>query len=610
MNPIQSLYEQNNFDNNNAHFYTPPPPQPPAEANSSKRMKKDRACDLCRRKKVKCNFDFMNPENQCTSCVNYHKLCTFNEAAKKRGPPKGYVEKLETRLKRIESTLTNIAQAGNLPPELLTEILDNPTEQSTSCNKKKDKKKTGKQKEKDETDIQHVVPEDPNRSLSYLGSSSGFYMLNRLFSQSSHPAFRDANIFSQSLDGDKDDMLTIRPQFENFIPPKKVPDWKPPPKELVDHLVTLQVFYTFKYPITNYRPRCFLCKLSSRYKPGPSTTYCVNLSCDLSIHKTTDILQPNIQTIQIILLFTSNGEKWELESQHWVLTSIAVKMAQDLGLHRSNTNNNCISKKDMESKKRLWWSIVCVDRWVSASLGRPLTISDADCDVGYPDSEGTKYSFFLQMIKLSCILGEVLRSICSPRSRVLSEKGVDLEQVSSNLELLLQEWKYSLPADLKFTDEELSRISRGGRLFLCYYTIFLIIKRPILAISSSASVTLPPECQNAIDVLVHLLDAIDITHLLCGWSLSNFQNDHLESTFKRFHLKLAEFIKNRSIVPFLDALSKALDQVDDSSEADGEDVVSRTTNAITSNQPYLWNMSNNIEWEEMVKLLAETGYQS
>jgi hypothetical protein len=65
------------------------------------------------------------------------------------------------------------------------------------------------------------------------------------------------------------------------------------------------------------------------------------------------------------------------------------------------------------------------------------------------------------MVKLSCILGDVLRSICSPRSRILAEKGVGLEQVSSNLELLLQEWKYSLPADLKFTDEELSRISRG-----------------------------------------------------------------------------------------------------------------------------------------------------
>jgi hypothetical protein len=44
-----------------------------------------------------------------------------------------------------------------------------------------------------------------------------------------------------------------------------------------------------------------------------------------------DMLKPDIQTIQMILLYTSNGEKWELESHHWVLTSIAVKMVNYIG---------------------------------------------------------------------------------------------------------------------------------------------------------------------------------------------------------------------------------------------------------------------------------------
>jgi hypothetical protein len=146
--------------------------------------------------------------------------------------------------------LTNIAQSGSLPPEILNEILDNPTKESTS--KGNNKKNPGKQKEKQsesesekekekekEINIHPPVPDDPSKSLSYLGSSSGYYMLNKLFSQSSLPAFRDASVFSQSLDGDKDDMMALRPQFESTTPSRKEIEWKPPPKELIDHLVTL-----------------------------------------------------------------------------------------------------------------------------------------------------------------------------------------------------------------------------------------------------------------------------------------------------------------------------------------------------------------------------------
>jgi hypothetical protein len=92
---------------------------------------------------------------------------------------------------------------------------------------------------------------------------------------------------------------------------------------------------------------------------------------------------------------------------------------------------------------------------------RPLTISDADCDVEYPDPEDTKYLYFIEMVKLSCILGDVLRSICSPRARVLSEKGMGLEKWSHNLEQLLLEWREALPADLKLTNDELDRVSRA-----------------------------------------------------------------------------------------------------------------------------------------------------
>jgi hypothetical protein len=98
--------------------------------------------------------------------------------------------------------------------------------------------------------------------------------------------------------------------------------------------------------------------------------------------------------------------------------------------------------------------------FITYLLNRPLTISDADCDVEYPDTQDTKYTLFVYMVKLSCILGDVLRALCSPRARLMSEKGVGLENISKNLEKRIIEWKTSLPPDLNLTDDELARIGR------------------------------------------------------------------------------------------------------------------------------------------------------
>lgn len=96
---------------------------------------------------------------------------------------------------------------------------------------------------------------------------------------------------------------------------------------------------------------------------------------------------------------------------------------------------------------------------LSLSIGRPLTISDADCDVEYPDAEDTTYALFTHLVKLTCILGDILRALCSPRARIMSSKGSALENISRNLEKMLLEWKRNLPDDLNLTDKELSLIS-------------------------------------------------------------------------------------------------------------------------------------------------------
>lgn len=73
------------------------------DVNEAKRRRIARACDMCRKKKIKCDGKLP----ACTHCINYKTDCVFTQVEKKRSPPKGakYIEGLENRLGRMESLL-------------------------------------------------------------------------------------------------------------------------------------------------------------------------------------------------------------------------------------------------------------------------------------------------------------------------------------------------------------------------------------------------------------------------------------------------------------------------------------------------------------------------
>ncbi|KEY69899.1 hypothetical protein S7711_06454 [Stachybotrys chartarum IBT 7711] len=73
------------------------------ESSEAKRRRIARACDMCRKKKIKCDGKMPS----CTHCVNSKTECVFTQVEKKRTPPKGakYIEGLENRLGRMEHLL-------------------------------------------------------------------------------------------------------------------------------------------------------------------------------------------------------------------------------------------------------------------------------------------------------------------------------------------------------------------------------------------------------------------------------------------------------------------------------------------------------------------------
>ncbi|GAA5812897.1 hypothetical protein MFLAVUS_006357 [Mucor flavus] len=606
-----------------------------------------------------------------------------DRASKKRGPPKGYVEGLESRLKRMEKLLMNIAtNNGNLPNETSKtaqsaeqsraaasadsdSVGEDYSHASGSDTKEDDDEEQEQDAEEAEMEAYKTAcKQRGDEPFSYVGSSSGIYLLSRLFPKENSILRPDASeVLPRPLEGHEDDLMIARfngDNLDNFGFGRKYDaDWKLPPKELTDYLVYMY-FKRFNpiLPIIdqdqfyeNYKKKSYhstfiaiimtLCRVTCRllkkddalvkkYKIDRGSLY-HDISKQLDRNFDLDFLEPKIETIQVLLLNAANAAKWGLESTDWITTSIAVKMAQDLGLHRANTQHEGIPKKDTEAKKRLWWSAYVIDRVVCASLGRPLTISDADCDVEYPDAEDSTYAQFTHLVKLTCILGDILRALCSPRARIMSSKGAALENISRNLEKMLLEWKQNLPDDLNLTDKELSLISGkqmnpelqtklnggAGKLRLAYCAVYLLSKRPFISMGTEndSNVKMPNECQETLKTAVELFEVIDPTNLLCFWSISTFclsqtqinidantiaESKSLSERFQQRHRALEDYITEKSLIPFLSMLSKVI--------ADDEPAQNKNDEAIIDQQTSLWSASSGIEWQEMVKLLSETGY--
>jgi hypothetical protein len=71
--------------------------EPPSEAHLAgpelpprKRSKVSRACDECRRKKIKCDAVSESGETPCSNCTRSNARCLFSRVPQKRGPSKGY----------------------------------------------------------------------------------------------------------------------------------------------------------------------------------------------------------------------------------------------------------------------------------------------------------------------------------------------------------------------------------------------------------------------------------------------------------------------------------------------------------------------------------------
>jgi hypothetical protein len=69
------------------------------------------------------------------------------------------------------------------------------------------------------------------------------------------------------------------------------------------------------------------------------------------------------------------------------LGGLIVRMTFQIGLHRCPVRYASFTTEDIQLRKRLFWTVYCLDRHLCQSLGLPLGIRDDDIDVCYLDLE-------------------------------------------------------------------------------------------------------------------------------------------------------------------------------------------------------------------------------
>ncbi|KAF9012001.1 fungal-specific transcription factor domain-containing protein [Cyathus striatus] len=196
-------------------------------------------------------------------------------------------------------------------------------------------------------------------------------------------------------------------------------------------------------------------------------------------------------------------------AQAWTYIGMAIRMAQDLGMHRSadgwarvDLGGRLFGNWELCERKRIWYGCVIMDKYVSTYIGRPLMIFERDFDTLMPsdndDEEqedwclhpsdclngqqgpgvpGRTISCFNASSSLSGILSMIVQGIYAVRP--VSSRHAE----SKVLEGLLDKWYIELPEHLRYepgSSKLPTPVPHVLTLHMQYWCAVLLLHRPFI----------------------------------------------------------------------------------------------------------------------------------
>ncbi|PVH79625.1 hypothetical protein DL98DRAFT_572445 [Cadophora sp. DSE1049] len=162
---------------------------------------------------------------------------------------------------------------------------------------------------------------------------------------------------------------------------------------------------------------------------------------------------PYIDTVEIMLLHVLYHMQLGKGGYAWMLTGIAIRIAEAIGLHRRSPIDLDLGEDQVKRRSQLWWVAYSLDSFNSSTQGRPTAISDLSTDteafsvaLGDQASEGGKRPS-LQLYYWNVTLSQIRNRFCVG----LSTYGTMATRLDalSELDSSLLSWRDSIPLDYR-----------------------------------------------------------------------------------------------------------------------------------------------------------------
>ncbi|KAL2820921.1 fungal-specific transcription factor domain-containing protein [Aspergillus cavernicola] len=182
--------------------------------------------------------------------------------------------------------------------------------------------------------------------------------------------------------------------------------------------------------------------------------------------------------IQCLLLMAQYLQSTDSAHQCWIVTGLAIRNAQSMGLHLPQTIARLQSPQDQQLARKIWHGCVLMDRVISMTFGRPAMISKASCgsvplpatideeyiasapgvEASQPADQPSMMAFYAKSLELYEILNDVLLSLYKPAPEESPEDIYDFyfnretseaELTVFELDRALTKWTRSLPPHLR-----------------------------------------------------------------------------------------------------------------------------------------------------------------
>ncbi|KAI0943292.1 hypothetical protein AcW1_002495 [Taiwanofungus camphoratus] len=226
-------------------------------------------------------------------------------------------------------------------------------------------------------------------------------------------------------------------------------------------------------------------------------------------------------TCQALLLLGYREVGIGAMAQAWLYVGMAVRMAQDLGLHKSadqwsTVGRALFSPAELQERRRIWYGCVTMDKYVSAYIGRPVAIFERDFDTELPSTEesdeleswaphpssplqddteepefpevvpvpGYIISSFGASAKLSNILSFIMQGLYAIQPQACRQTDF------SRLEKDLSKWYLELPEHLRFdpaAPKNLAPLPHILTLHMQYWCTVILLHRPFIRHLSDAA---------------------------------------------------------------------------------------------------------------------------